>query len=137
MTDASEQLRLKLPRPQVKVDFATVAQLPSMTRAIVLCADLAGLENSKDQARAIDIDASQWSIIKDGGNRYFPQDKYLTMFEEFGNEVPLLYLLYQRGYDLNSLRKRETETERELREERERRLAAEQKLAYAESLLKR
>ena len=37
-----------------------------------------------------------------------------------GNDAPLLWMLQRRGYDLYSLRKRETETEREnrlLREE--------------------
>ena len=33
-----------------------------------------------------------------------------------GNDAPVLWMLYQLGYDLASLRKRETETERKLRE---------------------
>lgn len=137
MTDASEQLQLSLPRDPVKVDAATIAGIQSMTRAIVLCAELAGLVNSKDQARAIGIDATQWSVIKDGGGKYFPQDKYLTMFEEFGNEVPLMYLLYQRGYDLASLRKRESETERALRVEREAHAETRLKLAVIEDHYRR
>lgn len=136
MTDASDQLRLSLPNKTVAVDPSVIARLPSMTKAIVLCSELAGLVNDKDQARAIDIDPSTWSLIR-AGQRHFPHEKYLEMFDQFGNEAPLLYMLYQRGYDLNALRKRETETERELRMERERRIDAEQKLAYAESLLKR
>lgn len=38
---------------------------------------------------------------------------------------PLLWMLHQRGYDIASLRKRETEVERELRQVREQ-LAQEQ-----------
>lgn len=37
-----------------------------------------------------------------------------------GNDAPLMWMLFQRGYDLNSLRKRETETEKKLREAQER-----------------
>lgn len=36
-----------------------------------------------------------------------------------GNDAPLLWMLHQRGYDLHSIRKRETETEKQLREARE------------------
>lgn len=32
-----------------------------------------------------------------------------------GNDAPLLWMLDQRGFDLSSLRKRETETEKKLR----------------------
>lgn len=133
MTDVSDQLKLKLPREPVAVDVGAVARLPSMTKAIVLCSELAGLVNDKDQARAIDIDPSTWSLIR-AGTRAFPHEKYLTMFEEFGNEAPMLYMLYQRGYDLASLRKRESETERALRMEREAHAKTAERLAYLESL---
>jgi hypothetical protein len=36
-----------------------------------------------------------------------------------GNDAPLLWMLHARGYDLASLRKRESETEKELRIARE------------------
>lgn len=36
-----------------------------------------------------------------------------------GNDAPLLWMLHARGYDLHSLRKRETELERDLRLARE------------------
>ena len=35
------------------------------------------------------------------------------------NETPLMWLVYSRGYDIASLRQRETEVERELRLARE------------------
>ncbi len=50
-----------------------------------------------------------------------------------GNDAPLLWMLHQRGWDLHSLRKRESETEKALRVERELRQVAEQKLSYLES----
>lgn len=118
MTDNGTQLKLTLPREPQQVDFQNIERLPNMTRAIVLCADLAGLKSDKDQARAIGIDATTWSLIKKG-ERAYPHDQYETMFDEFRNEVPLLYLLHRRGYDPNSLRRRESETEKLLREEKE------------------
>lgn len=33
----------------------------------------------------------------------------------FGNDAPLLWMLHTRGYDVNSLRRKETETEKALR----------------------
>lgn len=130
-----DQLPLILPREPQKVDPQTIAQIPSMTRAIVLSADMAGLENDKDQARTLGIDASTWSLIKQG-QRAFPHDRYEDLFNEFGNEIPLLFLLHRRGYDLNSLRKRESETERLLREEREAREKVEAENKLLRDLLK-
>lgn len=118
MTDVAEQLNLKLQKPMQEVDHAAIIRQPSMTKAIILCADLAGFVNDKDLCRSIDIDPAVWARIK-SGQAHFPQDKLTEFFDEAGNEAPLLWLLYQRGYDLHSLRKRETETERLLREERE------------------
>lgn len=115
MTDVSEQLSLRLPRKPLGVDIQVVRRLPSMTRAICFAAELAGLENDKDQARALDIDATTWSLVKDG-KRAFPHDRYEQMFDEFGNEVPLIWLADRRGYELKPL---ESELERRLRLERE------------------
>jgi hypothetical protein len=36
-----------------------------------------------------------------------------------GNDAPLLWMAHQRGYDLGTMRKRETELQRENRELRE------------------
>jgi hypothetical protein len=52
-------------------------------------------------------------------NHNFPHDKFNLFMDKAGNEAPLLWLLYSRGYELSSLHKRETETERENRTLRE------------------
>ena len=36
-----------------------------------------------------------------------------------GNDVPVLWMLHERGYDLNSLRRRETQLEAQLRQAQE------------------
>ena len=135
MTDIAEQLRLTLPKPLQEVDHAAVIRQPSMTKAIVLCVDVAGFVNDKDLCRSIDLDPAVWARIK-SGQANFPHDRLSELMDEAGNEVPLMWLLYKRGYDLHSLRKRESETEQQLRIEREARIEAEKKLAYAESILK-
>lgn len=118
MTDVAEQLRLSLPKPMQDIDHAAITRQPSLTKAIVLCVDLAGFVNDKDLCRSIGIDPAVWARIK-AGQANFPHDKLCELFDEAGNEAPLLWLLHRRGYDLHSLRKRETETERLLRIERE------------------
>lgn len=120
--DASEQLALKLPRQPVTVDVETIRRQPTMTQAIVLASSLAGLKNDKDQARAIGLDQTTWSLIKKG-ERAFPHDGYEEMFDEFGNEVPLIWLADRRGYLLTP---KESELEKRLRAEREARVKAEE-----------
>ena len=135
MTDIAEQLRLTLPKQPQEVDHAAIVRQPSMTKAIVLCVDIAGFVNDKDLCRSIDLDPAVWARIK-SGQANFPHDRLAELMDEAGNEVPLMWLLYKRGYDLHSLRKRESETEQQLRIEREARMEDEKKLAYAESILK-
>lgn len=131
MTDVSEQQRLTLPREPMNVDIEQVRAMPTMTRAIQLCAQLAGLVNDKDEARVLGIDSTTWSLIK-AGQRAFPQDKYLLMFNEFRNRVPVMWLVDQCDCVMVP---KESALQRDLRLEREARRAAEEKLAYAESLL--
>lgn len=131
MTDVSEQSRLVLPRKPVAVDIEAVRRQPTMTKAIVLCASLAGLQNDKDQARTLGVDATTWSLIQKG-ERAFPHDKYETMFDEFGNEAPLIWLADRRGYLLTP---KESELERRLRIEREARERAEAENALLRRLI--
>ena len=126
-----DQLTLQLPRKPQAVDVEAIRRQPSMTKAIVLCADLAGFVNDKDLCRTLDIDQPVWARIKQG-QANFPQDKYEQLMDEAGNEVPLIWLADRRGYHLTP---KESELEKRLRIEKEARIKAEEKLAYAESLL--
>ena len=115
------QLELSARPPMQAIDPALIARQSSMTKALVLCQTMSGLEDKvfigpggvvKDQA--------QWSrIMGASGQHNFPQDRLNLFMDCAGNEAPLLWLLHSRGYDLNSLRLRETETERALREANE------------------
>lgn len=115
MTDVAGQLKLSLPRKPQSVDIEAIRRQPSMTKAIVLCADLAGFVNDKDLCRSLDIDPATWARIK-SNQACFPQEKLEDLMDQAGNEVPLIWLADRRGYSLTPL---ETELQRQLRVERE------------------
>lgn len=46
--------------------------------------------------------------------------KLTQIMDACGNDAPLLWMLNARGYDLSSLRRKETELEKKLREAEER-----------------
>ena len=87
-------------RPEVSRDF--IISRPSMTRAMKLAIDVSGLED-KQVAGALDIDLGQWSRIRTG-NAWFPQDKLPAFMSLVGNDIPLIWLAHQRGYELRPLR---------------------------------
>lgn len=97
----------------VNVSPAMVAMQPTLGEAIDLCAKAAGLEGKQVESD-LKLDKAQWSRWKSGGEGVV-WPKLMAVMDRCGNDAPLLWMLHARGYDLNSLRKRETETERELR----------------------
>lgn len=116
-------------RPRMmEVDPLTVARLPTMTKALAFCQSLSGFDD-KDFVGdgGIVKDAAQWSRIMNSGQHNFPQDQLNKFMDKAGNEVPLLWLLHSRGYDLGSLRHQETELEKKLRLAEERAARAEEK----------
>lgn len=84
---------------------------------------------SKDAAVATDagIEATVFSKIISGGVG-ISWDRLNRLMDVCGSELPLMWMLYQRGYDPVSLRKRESELEQKLREEQEKNAALQQKL---------
>ncbi len=102
--------------PMIAVDPALVARQASMSKALMLCQTLSGLPDSEFYGdKGIVKDQAQWSRIMGPSNHCFPHDKLNLFMDKAGNEAPLLWLAHSRGYDVNSLRKLETETERKLR----------------------
>lgn len=101
----------------VDVSAAMVAMQLSLGESIELCAKAAGLEGKQVEAD-LKLDKAQWSRWKSGdeGVRW---PKLQAVMDRCGNDAPLLWMLHARGYDLNSLRKRESETEKLLRLARE------------------
>jgi hypothetical protein len=101
----------------VEVTPGEIARERSLGAAIGLCAKAAGLEPKQLQAE-LKLDKAQWSRWESGGEGVI-WPKLTSVMDLCGNDAPLLWMLHDRGYDLNSLRKRESELEHQLRLARE------------------
>lgn len=130
----SEGLDLRVCRPRIEIDLSVLPTIKSLPHAVAKCAELVG---SIDKTVAIDtgIDAPTWARIKQGDAGI--KGEWLDrLMDACGNELPLLWLLYSRGYDPAAIRKRETELEREARLQRERADRAESELQTIKSFLR-
>lgn len=96
-----------------------IARKRTFGDAIGLSAEVAGYDLDKQASSDIAMDKGQWSRIQNG-QEGIKWEKLARFLDVMGNDVPLLWMLHQRGYDLHSIRKRETEIERRLRESEER-----------------
>jgi hypothetical protein len=96
-----------------EVTAAEILRESTLGGAIALCAKVAGLEPKQVNA-AVDGDKAQFSRWISGGEG-ITWPKLVALMDACGNDAPLLWMLHARGYDLHSLRRRETETERLLR----------------------
>lgn len=101
------------------VTVQELARESTLGGAIGLCVKAAGYEPKQVMdALRVDgkpLDKAQWSRWESGGEGVV-WPKFVALMDFCGNDAPLLWMLHARGYDLGSLRRRETETERELRE---------------------
>ncbi len=110
------QLELNSRPSMQSVDPALIQRLGSMTKSLQLCQTMSGLDDKAFVgASGVVKDSAQWSRIMNSGQHNFPHDKLNLFMDAAGNEVPMLYLLHSRGYDITCLRKYETETDRQLR----------------------
>jgi hypothetical protein len=97
----------------VEVTPVEVARESTLGGSISLCAKAAGL-TPKEVQDALKADRSQfsrWTDDKEG----ITWAKLSALMDLCGNDAPLFWMLHARGYELNSLRKRESETEKALR----------------------
>jgi hypothetical protein len=97
---------------------AEVAREQSLGASIELCAKVAGYTFDKELQLALGVDKAQFSRWQSGGEGIV-WPKLARLMDHCGNDAPVLWMAYQRGYDLHAMRFRETETERENRELRE------------------
>lgn len=100
------------------VTEAEIAREKSLGGAIDLCAKVAGFTLDKQLQDELKVDKAQFSRWQ-SGQEGIVWPKFVRLMDACGNDAPLLWMLYQRGYDIASLRKRESETEKALREARE------------------
>lgn len=102
----------------VEVTPAEIAREKTLGGAIGLCAKAAGYEGKQIQD-ALKLDKAQWSRWESGAEGVV-WPKIEALMNHCGNDAPLMWMLHVRGYDLSSLRRKETEIERDnrlLREE--------------------
>lgn len=96
-----------------------IARKQSLGSAIELCAEIGGYALDKTLQSELGVDKAQFSRWQ-SGSEGVTWPKFQKLMDLCGNDAPVLWMLHQRGYDLNSVRKQETATEREnrlLREE--------------------
>ena len=86
--------------------------------ALELCAKVAGFDLDKQLQQQLGVDKGQFSRWQ-SGTEGIKWDKFAALMDVCGNDAPLLWMLHARGYDLHSIRRTETETERENRRLRE------------------
>lgn len=98
----------------VKVSFDEVIRKQSLGAALEMCADIGGFAFDKTLQQTLGVDKAQFSRWQSGGEGIV-WSKFNQIMDVCGNDSPLLWMLHQRSYDLNSLRKLESETERKLR----------------------
>jgi hypothetical protein len=90
-----------------------ISRKTTLGGAISLCAEAAGFE-PKEILDKLKLDKAQWSRWESGAEGIvWPM--FVALMDVCGNDAPLLWMVNARGYDLNSLRRKETETERALR----------------------
>lgn len=108
-----------------EVTAQEVAREQSLGGAINLCAKAAGLapKEVQDGLKADRAQFSRWTDDKEG----ILWPKLAALMDLCGNDAPLLWMLHARGYDLSSLRRRESELEQRLRLAEERAQRAEEK----------
>jgi hypothetical protein len=99
----------------VEVTAREIEREKSLGGAIALCAKAAGYELDKELQLKLEVDKAQFSRWQ-SGQEGIVWPKLVRLMVICGNHAPVLWMLYQLGYDLDSLRKRETELEQKVRE---------------------
>ncbi len=103
----------------IEVRPEEIARKQSLGGAIELCAEIAGYSLDKTLQQELDVDKAQFSRWQ-SGTEGIVWPKFTKLMDACGNDAPLMWMLYQGGYDLNSLRKRESELEKKLRQAEDR-----------------
>lgn len=109
------QSQIALP---VDIRVEEIARKKTLGDSIALCAELAGFTLDKELSQEMGVDKGQFARWLNG-TEGIVWPKFLKLMDACGNDAPLLWMAHQRGYDLASMRKRETELQRENRELRE------------------
>lgn len=102
----------------VEIRPEEVARKQTLGGALELCAELAGFTLDKELQQVIGVDKAQFSRWT-SGTEGIVWPKFSKLMDACGNDAPVLWMLHQRGYDLSSVRRLESETEKDNRRLRE------------------
>lgn len=99
LNKVDSQLEIPLARvPNAsELPLSVIIKQQSLMGAISLCITESGLDD-KEVYIPLDIDAGHWTCIRKG-TKHFPVNKLTQLMDECGNEIPLLWLAYRRGYE--------------------------------------
>ena len=97
-----------------------IAREKTLGGALELCAKAAGFTLDKELQSTLGVDKGQFSRWM-SGQEGVVWPKFRKLMDTCGNHAPVLWMLHDLDYDITSLRKLESETERQLRIEREER----------------
>lgn len=103
----------------VEVCPAEIARKRTLGDAIKMCVEHAPERCEKKIMSACGADKAQFSRWQSNQEGVM-WEKFNRLMDACGNDAPLLWMMHKRGYDLHSIRKLESETEKEnrlLREE--------------------
>jgi len=103
----------------IEVPLSEVIRKGSLGKAIEYCAELAGYSYDKELEKALNergvkVDNTQLTRWKQGGEG-IKWEKFCGLMDVCGNDAPLFWMAHARGWDVNAMRRRESELERELR----------------------
>ena len=104
--------QLALPVP---LALEEVMRKRSLGAAIELCAAAGGHDLDKTLQLKLGVDKAQFSRWQ-SGTEGIVWPKLVRLMDACGNDAPVLWMLFDRGFDIAALRKRESELERENRE---------------------
>lgn len=107
---------MRAPASLVRVD--DIARQPTFAAALALGAAAAGLDLEKEVHLPLGIDAGHWTRIRSGAAG-LDWKKLEAICDLYGNDAPILWMLFRRGWDLHSLRRQESDLQRQLREAQE------------------
>lgn len=96
MAVVTRQLPLEL--AALPVEPQVIERLDCFSAAIKLSVSVSGLQD-KLIAAELEIPPANWSGMK-SGQRHFPPDKLTRLMQITGNQIPLIWLARQCGYDL-------------------------------------
>jgi hypothetical protein len=103
----------------VDVPLEEVMRKPTLGKALEYCAELAGYAYDKELERALErsgvkVDNTQLTRWRQGAEG-IKWEKFSAVMDVCGNDAPLLWMNHDRGWDIHSMHRRESETEKQLR----------------------